>query len=545
MTSPLPFVHSRCIAQWKLLLPFFAVLLIGWPAAQAQTQTSSPLQSEAKLRCSALVGWKFSEVQDAATQVLTATLVPANAELPEYCQIEAYIAPQVQFILQLPSQNWNGKLLVLGCGGFCGTLKMTFPGTKYDIEALDLQSARNALSRGYAVTGSNMGHVSTGRDGKWAYNNLQAKVDFAYRATHVNTLAAKAIVADFYGKSERHSYFQGCSTGGRQAMVEAQRFPEDFDGIIGGAGPLYYGTSGFQLYWSAIANLDKNKQPILRERDVRLLHEAVIKACDAIDGLKDGIIEDPRNCKFDPMFLQCKGNSRESCLSEAQIAAAKKIYQGPHDSKGKAIHVSGATLGSELNWLGQYVDSDTASAIFIDWPEDKFRYLTFLDDPGPRWNLGDLDWDKDPARARAIGFLYSGTNPDLRAFKQRGGKLLTFQGWEDQQVVPANYVDYYETVTRTMGGADETQDFFRLFMLPGVGHCYGGPGADVVDYLTYLEDWVERGQAPDALMAKHYDKHQLTFSRPVYPFPDVARYSGHGDVNDAANWIRKPIKAAK
>jgi feruloyl esterase len=270
-------------------------------------------------------------------------------------------------------------------------------------------------------------------------------------------------------------------------------------------------------------------------------------ACDSKDGVKDGVIGNPEACNFDPASLRCKnGASTGQCITDKQVDAVRKIYSGPVDSQGRAIHMDGGgfALGSELNWIGQNVagEGKNQPATFLSWMEDMFRYMVFSNDPGPTWSRADLNWDTDPARARAhMASIYNATNPDLSAFEKRGGKLIAYQGWIDQQVIPQTPMKYYETAVKTMGGEQRIQEFMRLYMLPGVGHCSGGPGADTIDYLTYLENWVERGDSPDQLLATHYDDvtGRPAFTRPVFAYPDSARYSGRGDVSDAANWRRQ------
>jgi len=480
-------------------------------------------QGSVEERCGNLVRMNFASIPDAPTHVISAMLAQVEG-LPEFCEVRGYITPQVQFALRMPTQNWNGKFLLTGCGGFCGSVYV--------------EGTNDGLKRGYAVTTSDMGHQSTALDAKWAYNNIQAEIDFGYRATHVNAVAAKAIVAAFYGRPPRYSYYQGCSTGGRQGMVEAQRYPEDFDGIIAGAATIYYDTSGFQLLWSALANLDDQDRPILKSPQVEMLHKAVIDKCDAIDGSKDGIIEDPRNCDFDPGAIECKGAGASDCLTINQVEVVRKIYQGPVNSKGEKIHVGAAMPGSELNWLGPYIGDENTPPRYLGFMEDKFRYMSFSEDPRPSWDSRSINWDTDPARLGSVRAIYSGTNPDLRKFKARGGKLITYHGWADQSVIPMQSIDYYELTVRTMGGQTSTQDFSRLFMIPGMNHCRGGVGADAIDYLGYLEEWVENAKPPDVMIGKHIENGTVKFTRPHYPYPDVARYSGQGNVNDAANWKR-------
>lgn len=482
-------------------------------------------QPAAGFECESLVGRDFSKIPEAPSQLTSAKWVAAAEKAPAYCQAKGYITPNIGFEIRLPAADvWNGKLLHKGCGGFCGT-------TNGFAERCNF-----AIERGYACIASDMGHQSTPLDGKWAYNNRQAELDFAVRATHVVTVAGKAIVAAAYGRPHRYAYFTGCSTGGRQGMVEAQRFPHDFDGIIAGAPAIHETGAGLQTMWSVLANLDKNHNPILTAKQLPMLNQAALAACDLDDGLKDGIIDDPRRCHFKPADLACSGSSSDTCLTSAQVIAAEKIYRGPENSAGEALYTGGAMPGSELNWTA-YVGTRDEQARYFRFIGDLFRYMAFAEDPGPDWQPWELDFDASPDRFGVMEHLYTGSNPDLRRFKRRGGKLILYQGWSDQSVTPLNTVDYYELATRTMGGQDETRDFFRLFMLPGVDHCQGGPGPDDVDYLSYLEAWVENKKAPEALIGKHVENGEVKFTRPIYPYPDRARYF-RGNHNDAGSFRR-------
>lgn len=513
---------------WRAACVSMVLSAAGW-AASAQD-----MQVACKSLAVPTVAQQFSLLEDAPTQVLSATVVAAKDGLPERCFVKGYITTHVQFAVMMPLANWNGKILSSGCGGFCGSINGFDDSSKSSVATLRVE---DALKRGYAVTTTDMGHTGYGMDAKWAYNNLAGKFDFAYRATHVNIIAAKAIVKAFYGKEQKYTYFSGCSTGGRQGFMEAQRFPYDFDGIIAGAGPLYYSTSGFHLLWSAMATIDANQKPILQKEQVELVHRAVVNKCDAIDGFKDGIIDDPRKCKFDPVEIECKGSATKDCLTPAQVESVRKIYQGPVNSKEQAIHIGSAFPGSELNWIGGFTGDDKTPPMYLEFPGDKFRYMTFFEDPGPKWKVTQIDWDRDPARANDMGVIYSATNPDLRKFEQSGHKLLAYQGWQDEQVTPMNLVDYYETAMKTMGGKQAMDAYYRFFMVPGMNHCVGGPGASDIDYLTALENWVEKGQAPKVLIGKHIENGETKFSRPVFEYPNVARYSGKGDAKDASSWI--------
>lgn len=494
---------------------------------------------EVSAQCNALQIADFHSIPDAPTQITEAKLIESKDDVPSYCQVQGYVAPQVGFEIRLPTSHWNGKFLKVGCGGTCG----------------ELSSQRvfcdMPLQKGYACLVSDMGHK--GSHALWAYNNLQAEIDFAYRATHVATLAGKAIAARYYRAAPWRSYFMGCSTGGRQGLAEAQRFPWDFDGILVG-GPGINETGYYlDMLWNAQALIGDDDKPLLGVPDVKLTHEATLSACDMDDGIKDGIIGNPSACGFDAASLVCRPGQNEACLTMAQVNAVKKIYSGPFTSDGRSIAPGGASPGSELNWIGPFVSSGGAVPYYTPQSvADLMRYLGFLPDPGTGFKPADFDFDRDYKRFGMMESLYGATNPDLRKFKAAGGKLIAYQGWADALALPLETIDYYDTVVKTMGGRASTEKFFRLFMLPGVNHCSGGVGADAVDFLDALEAWVEHGRAPDRLLSAHIkerpagsgypyrpfpaDSAQAGFTRPVYPYPRRAIYRGRGDPNDAANF---------
>ena len=361
----------------------------------------------------------------------------------------------------------------------------------------------------------------------------------------------------YLGHAPSRAYFMGCSTGGRQAYVEAQRFPDDFDGIIAGSAPHSETGSGYQLAWTVLANMDGDGGYILHEREAHLLHDAVVKQCDLNDGIADGLIGDPRMCRFDPGVLACKAaTSDDRCLTPKQVAAARKMYGGPVDATGRRIGTQGGVMpGSELNWIGDYMPRGDRQPQYVAFMTSFFRYMGFDPPPPAGWTLKDLDFVRDRPRMAAAEVPHNAQNPDLREFERRGGKLIGFQGWSDTSVVPLGTLDYYDTVTRTMGGLAKTQDFYRLFVVPGMRHCSAdSEGADNIDFLTALDTWVETGRAPDALVGAQVDHPTPVFSTPlfplprelvrrtrvVFPYPDVARYKGRGDPDDPANWSRVP-----
>jgi hypothetical protein len=472
-------------------------------------------------RCANLAKTDFSNIEDAPTKISQTKLSDAGSDL-SFCRVQGYVNPQVRFEIRLPVANWNGKFVETGCAGACGTIMVDW-------------LCPTLLKKGYACLASDMGHEGRIEDGLWAYNNLQAELDFGYRAAHVTALAGKAISKHFYGRAPDRSYFCGCSTGGREGLMEAQRFPWDFDGIIAGAPASDQAGTIMTRLWAALALRASDGRLILSQADLQVVHRAVVAACDMNDGLRDGLIGDPRACHFEIGDLTCRGDAKDQCLSNEQVTALRKIYSGPTTSAGNRIYADGALMfGSEIAF-GEYYQSGHFSSFDTDY----LKYMAFLPAPGPDWQISDLDFERYYKRFGMTDALYAANNPDLRAFKARGGKLIMYQGWADAGaggVPPLKAVNYYETTERTMGGPAATRDFFRLFMIPGMGHCGGGEGASNVDYVSYLEEWVEKGRAPDALLATHTGPGESIFTRPVFPYPKQAKYKGVGDPANADNF---------
>jgi hypothetical protein len=496
-------------------------------------------------QCKALEGTNFSSIQDAPTQVTAANLVEAAGNTPSYCQVQAYAAPQVGFELLLPATNWNGRLLHLGSGGHGGIF---FPG-----------ACAMPLAKRYACLQSDMGHKGTlgdhWGDALWAYNNLPAELDWGYRATHVATLAGKAITQSFYQRPAAHSYFSGCSTGGRQALQEAQRFPWDFDGIIAGAPPIRLADQYVTFAWGQRVTRDAAGKPLLTINDLKLLTDGALSRCDMDDGVRDGVISSPFECPFRAADLACKVGQTKACLTPEKVKAAEQVYSGPVDARGTSLFGAGALPGSEYgaitDWRTVYLGEGGAPANYAYATEEGLKLLFFSPNQPSSWTIKNFDFDKDYKSLDVMQSIYDSSNPDLSRFKAAGGKLLIYHGLNDLSILPHWIIGYYEKVVRVMGGQRQTQSFARLFSLPGVEHCAGGRGADTVDYLTYLENWVEMGKAPDELIAYHLKpkesdstptfpiaQDQIEFSRPVYPYPSKAKYMGHGDPNDAASFVR-------
>jgi hypothetical protein len=528
------------------ILVIFAYGLSGKCAAEVRS--TADLDS-AVSKCVALGHTDFSAIQDAPTQIIGAKIVAPGENGPEHCAVQGYVSPNVGFEMRLPTTQWNGRFIELGCGGACGTTQWLF---------------WCPLERGYACIASDMGHKGKDQDGLWAYayGNLQAQIDFGYRGVHVAALAGKAITEKYYDRAPTYSYFHGCSSGGRQALVEAERFPWDFNGIIGG-GPWIDDTASATHYiWASRALRRSDGTLVLSRADLRMVHDAALARCDLDDGVKDGIISDPQHCRFDPSTLVCKVNQTSGCLTSEQAEAVNKVYDGPRTSTGEAILPRGSARGSEMNWVDDqathkaafYVHSDGTQSHEEEWALEYFRFRV-SPPAGPSWKLEDFNFDRDYKRF-STGIqesLLNAGNPDMRRFDAAGGKMIIYQGWNDESVVPEKTIDFYELATRTMGGRHAIETFFRLFMIPGMGHCTGGDGAFAIDYLSAMEAWVERGDAPESLVGAHLRgttgrenfllKFPLSptaavdFTRPMYPYHLIAKYKGRGNPNAAQNYV--------
>lgn len=490
---------------------------------------------EPSVQCSALSSIDFSGVPDAPLHINSSRIVAATDEFPGFCEVKGYVAPQVGFELRLPLTDWEGRFLHQGCGGFCGRIY--------------IQGCNDALARNYAVVASNMGHKSSAFDGKWAYNNRQAEIDFGYRATHVTTVGAKAIIKAFYGTKPKYSYYRGCSTGGRQGMVSAQQFPEDFDGIIAGAPPMNEVEEAvFGLGWPVLVNMDENGAPILTAKKLELLHGAVIASCDENDGILDGVIGDPSLCSFDVSSLKCAGRLNDKCLTTDQIGVIQKIYAGAEDRNGNKLVPGGPPLGSEVRWAG-FVRNDAGVPGHLErMVVDFLRYMAFSEDPGPDYTLESFDYVRDRSRLNFMERIYNAENANLLPFRDSGAKLILYMGLEDS-FTPQRLINYYKSVESLV--ESDVDEFFRFYLVPGMAHCSGGNGVSAFDWLTIMQNWVERGERPDMIVGHKTNssvsgfnpifpiaENGIEMTRPVFPYPDRAHYSGAGDPNDPESFIR-------
>ena len=451
-----------------------------------------------------------------------------------YCDVTGYVAPQSKFELKLPlPADWNHKFYFNACGGFCGAVVRELPNF--------------GLERGYASATGNGGHDSVpGFDGVWAANAPELQEDFGWRSNHVVTLIAKAITTRYYATSIRHSYMAGNSKGGQAVLMEAQRFPEDFDGLMPSAAVYdYTGRNTIASAWFAQGFSDGQGGSVLNAEVAQIVHKSVLEHCGAQAGVEEGLVTDPISCNWRPELIACRsGNTEPSCLTPQQVAAIKRLMSPATNSKGDVLYAYPYVSGTETQWIGwNYYGEPGGSATRVpprlanmDLPA---QHLGYLADETVRHNVDALtfNFDRDPATLARSRRIYDATSFDLRSFKARGGKILMWHGWADGAIVATSSIGYYEGVRKFMGGRDKTDDFFRLFLVPGVHHGGGGPGLTEFDALSALEDWVEKGQAPDKLIAGRVTNGVIERTRPVYPYPILARYSGKGDPMQADSFV--------
>ncbi len=535
--------------------PLFGLAVAGLLGASAAVvgvaaqdpQRSAPASGQASA-CLALAGRTFdngasivSASLEASSELrITDTVTVRN--LPPFCRVQGVSKPSadsdIRFEVWLPEPAaWNRKFLSTGEGGFAGQLNYQRNGNDGAMDEI--------LRRGFATASTDTGHLSA--DQWWAIGHPEKAADYLYRAKHVTTLAAKAIVAAYYGQPASRSYFSSCSNGGRQGLIEAQRYPDDFDGLIIGAPWNFQSHSNAGFLWDAQALAAPGAR--IPAEKLPAIAAAAVAACDKKDGLADGVIADPSRCNFDPRSLTCKGADDNTCLTPPQVAALQKIYDGPKNPRTGESIFPGFARGSEAGWTGMVRPTTAASGLLV--------YFSNLVYRNPEWDLRTFNFDSDMAHTdQTVGQLGNATSTDYAGAIRRGVKIIQYHGWNDQTLQPAYSPQYYEQVAKANGGIEKTQDFYRLFMVPGMAHCSGGIGAlsfggvgqqlppvrdTAHDLVTALEQWVERGVPPAQFIGTKYTDNEATtrtvqHTRPVCLYPSVARYKGTGDPNDAANF---------
>ena len=448
---------------------------------------------------------------------------PATApamSTPAFCRVAATLTPTPESHIRIevwlpPASVWNGKFLGTGNGGAAGII--SYP------------ALAAGLAKGYATTNTDMGTSTTGLDFSFGVGHREMVIDWGYRSTHLMTVDAKVIAKAYYAKDPQQSYFMGCSTGGHQAITEARRYPEDYNGIVAGDPANNRVRLHMNGYWAYEATHD-DPASYLPPSKLPMINRAVLNACDKNDGIADGIIDDPRTCTFDVASLQCKGADAADCLTAPQVAAMKKIYQGPKNPRTGEQIFPGMYLGSEINPLG--MDRTLANAPDSGRPRPVPGLAIWTSWQGPGY-----DWDKDASKVISeLSPVLDDADPDLSAFKRRGGKLLLYTGWADPLIPAADTLNYYDGMQKKMGGAQATADFARLFMVPGMGHCSGGSAPTRFDALAALEPWVEKGRAPEKMIAAQVTQGATVRTRPLCVYPQVAKWNSTGSSDDAANF---------
>jgi feruloyl esterase len=479
--------------------------------------------------CTSLLDLKVADVTIAsAAPVTDGSFTPPTSrapalEVPPFCRVVAVATPTVDSHITIevwiPAGGaWNGKFQGVGTGGFAGSISYA--------------ALAEAVRRGYAAASTDTGHV--GDDLTFGAGHPEKIVDWGFRSVHLMTELAKLVVRNYTGRFPAYSYFNGCATGGHQAMMEVQRFPADYDAVVAG-NPAADRTNEIIAYlWDWRATHAADGSSLVAAQKLQLLTRSAVAACDADDGVRDGVIDDPRRCHFDPASLLCKAAAGGECLTSTELDAVRKVYAGPRNPRTGAQIFPGWPFGSE----GWGAGANDGWRNFVDVPEPRragfFQFFVFNN---PKWDFWSFDWDRDVEYTnRVMGFL-NATSPDLKPFRDRGGKIVMHTGWADPILPAPDVIKYYEEVTNAMGGPGETQSFFRLFMAPGMAHCSGGPGPDSVDALTALESWVERGVAPETIEAvrKRADG-SVERSRPLCVYPKVARWLGRGSTDEAKSF---------
>lgn len=567
-----PAKRARPLGAIAALIGLVLALFLLSSARPARGETMSSRQAIASLpivtpkrSCDDLAQFDILAIGGAGSRITQAKVTTdGNGGA---CSVEGTLAPSIKFRVILPMKSWTQRYLQTGCGGLCGSLNIR-------VGAAD--GCPTVKANGFVTASTDMGHE--GPSGEFGLDP-QKRADFAYRGVHLTALAAKALIRVYYGQAERYAYFDGCSDGGREALVEAQRYPDDFNGIIAGAPAMNFQVQN-SLYhgWQARSNTGADGQAILLAPRLPILHDAVLKACDALDGLADGIVSQPGRCRFDPKSIVCRaGQAPTTCFTAAEAEVARKLYEGPRDPQTGVRLTQGQPLyGSELQWSGVYVPRAAGQPIFSGKIVSDALPMIF-GDKAP--TLATLGFDSATfALLRDRHPFFDATSPDLAAFAARGGKLILFHGLADPHISPLNTVAYHDALRRQMGAKADL--FERLYLMPGMGHCSGGEGPNLFDLLTPMMAWVERDHAPETIMTRQEPvaarsdfglptngppsspdaprppladrppgalaapPGQPALSpgpkraRPLYPYPYVAAYRGKGDPNDAASFTR-------
>lgn len=479
--------------------------------------------------CDSLNSLKLTNATITATAVAAGSYTPpapaggkgkapaAMTDLPAFCDVKVVSKPSADSVINieywLPDTGWNGNFLAKGNGGWSGSIT---PNTLAD-----------GLRAGYATAMTDTGHE--GGSASFALDHPEKVVDFGYRAVHEMAALGKQIVQARYESPVRKSYWDGCSAGGRQGLKAAQMYPADFDGIVAGAPAIMFTGRSSQAIWIG-QQTHKSPENALPQAKFAVVHNAVLAACDNLDGVKDGVLENPRKCNFDPKSIQCKGADAADCLTAGEVETVQKIYADVTNPRTKEVYFPGHEPGSENGW------NTMAGANPFGVGIDMFKYVVFSN---PDWDYKTLNFDADMTKAMKAGEPIDALNPNLKPFYDRGGKIIQYHGWGDPQISSRSSVVYYENVAKANGGVSKVQNNHRLFMVPGMAHCGGGDGTATFDMLSALTQWVEQNKVPEQIVASRVEGGKTVRTRPLCSYPATAQYKGSGSTDDAANFTCK------
>src|SRR5580700_992819 len=532
--------------------------MFRWKIAVALVFATFAADRAAAATCESLASLKLPETTITVAQSIPAgTYIAPNGQvftdMPAFCRVAATLTPtldsDIGIEVWMPASSWKGKFEGVGNGGFAGSIVYS--------------ALASGVKLGYATVSTDTGHTGTTYDGSFALGHPQKIIDFGYRSIHLMTVRGKQIAEAFYSENPQHSYFDGCSTGGRQALMEAQRFANDYDGIIAGDPVAYYTHHHVGGNLWVVRQMFNNPASTVFTTQDTLLGNAVNSACDALDGVVDGVLNNPRRCHFNPKALRCQGTQTPpSCLTSEQVEAVRNIWTGPDQLVHQSGYYPPFERGGEADgWPASIspqpppaLQTDNHAAIGISF------FANFVFD-NPNWDFRTFNWNSDPAYVdnkvvlgnQTLATVLNSIDPDLSQFRAHGGKLIQYHGFSDPEVPPKTSIKYFESVVNfpdESSGVNsqpesrkQTQEYYRLFMVPGMNHCSGGPGANVFDMLTPLVQWVEQDVAPASVVATHYVNNTpaqgVAFTRPLCPYPQEAVYQGTGDTNDAANFVCK------
>ena len=511
---------QKMFRSWSILLVvLFVIGLFGAAPAAAATSCenlASLALPNAKINSAQMVAaGAFVQPGGGAARGETGPAANPFTKLPAFCRVTATLTPtsdsDIKIEVWLPATGWNGKFEAVGNGGWAGTIP--YPGLG------------QALAASYAAAGTDTGHV--GNSAEFALGHPEKLIDLAYRSIHEMTVQSKTIINAHYGSAAKFSYYNGCSQGGRQGLAAAQTYPEDFNGIVAGAATwdqmrAHGARTALNLFVNkdADSTIPRSKYP--------MVHQGVLNTCDAQDGVTDTVLENPTRCNFDYSKLLCKASDNPECLTKGQVESAKAMTSPLKDPKtGKVLFEPHLMPGAELGWATNGGPQPLGPALTA------MKNIVFKDS---NWDYHTMNVSTDVERADKSdnGVMYSG-DPNLKPFFDHGGKLLMYHGWSDPQVSPMLSITYYNNVQKAVG-KDKASNSIALFLVPGMGHCQGGPGTDTFDKVQALAGWVEQGKKPAQIVASHLTNGQVDKTRPLCPFGQVAKYKGTGSTNDAANF---------